>query len=29
MVYFDTRDELTCIESDMVAVVHANGNMNE
>lgn len=25
-LYFDTRDELTCIETDLVAVVQANGN---
>lgn len=25
-LYFDTRDELTCIETSLVAVVQANGN---
>ena len=25
-LYFDTRDDLTCIETDMVAAVQANGN---
>ena len=25
-LYFDSRDELTCIDSDLVAVVQANGN---
>lgn len=25
-LYFDTRDELTCIETDLVAAVQANGN---
>ena len=25
-LFFDTRDELTCIETDLVAVVQANGN---
>ena len=25
-LYFNTRDELTCIDSDLVAVVQANGN---
>ena len=25
-LYFNTRDELSCIETDMIAVVQANGN---
>ncbi len=25
-LYFDSRDELTCIDTDLVAVVQANGN---
>lgn len=25
-LYFNTRDELNCIETDMIAVVQANGN---
>lgn len=25
-LYFDSRDELTCIDSDLVAAVQANGN---
>lgn len=25
-LYFDSRDELTCIDTDFVAVVQANGN---
>lgn len=25
-LYFDTRDELICIDTDLVAVVQANGN---
>lgn len=25
-LFFDTRDELTCIETDLVAAVQANGN---
>ena len=25
-IYFNSRDELTCIDTDMVAVVQANGN---
>lgn len=25
-IYFETRDELTCIETNLVAVVQANGN---
>ena len=25
-LYFETRDDLTCIETDMVAAVQANGN---
>lgn len=25
-LYFDSRDELTCVDTDLVAVVQANGN---
>ena len=25
-LYFNTRDELSCVETDMIAVVQANGN---
>ena len=25
-LYFDSRDELTCIDTDLVAVIQANGN---